>query len=135
MNYTRALLTSIMFYIGIAVIAILLMEFGHFTNESNLFHAIFTLLSIPLVLLAAKWYFHKDSPPTAKKGLGLGIIVFAWVIIFDIIFRVPQQMSGSIVAYYSDWKLLGEYLFDILLFAYAGFEFDDVYTQGAEKGE
>jgi len=133
MNYTRALFTSIIFYVLIAIGAILLLEFSPFSYTSGMFHVFMGLLFIPFTLVAAKWYFRKDSPPTAMKGLFLGIIVLVFVTIFDILLRVPQDMAGSLTAFYLDWRVIVEYLFILFLFAYFGFEFDDVYTQDVKK--
>lgn len=129
MNYTRAFGAAAIFYIMISVLAILLMEVANLGWNSGSFHLFLGILTIPTALLAAKWHFRKDSPPSTKKGLQLGAITVLVSFVADVVLRVPQEVTGSFTSYFSDWKLLASYAFVFLLMTYAGFEFDDIYTE------
>ncbi len=94
------------------------------------------IVSVPIVLVLAKWYFKMEAP-TTKKGFMLGVIALVIGAILDVVVlsilapRLETTFSELYKVFYTDWKF---YLaaFEILaLTTFAGFEFDATYTKKA----
>ncbi len=89
------------------------------------------LLSIPVVLLLAKWYFKKVMP-TPKAGFRLGVLAVAVAFLLDGLVVLGTYASGesldTFAAMYADWKVYATIVEIVLLTTYAGFEFDGTYT-------
>ncbi len=90
------------------------------------------LMSIPAVLLLAKWYFRKVSA-TKKNGFLLGIVTIVVSLLIDGLFIAGTIAAGESVetvkVLYTDWKFYATVLEIILLTTYAGYEFDSTYTE------
>ena len=136
MNYKRAVSFALVLYaiflsLGMATQAV------NGTFVMGLKQYIFWwIVSIPIVLVLAKWYFKLDAP-TTKKGFMLGIIALVVGAILDLLVigisapRVGMTFSEMYKIFYTDWRFYVGVIEILALCTFAGFEFDATYTKKA----
>lgn len=134
MNTKRALIFSVLWY-AISFLIILAFQAIFSTSVFGLReYAWFWVLSIPLVLGLAKWYFKMDAP-TTQKGFMLGVVALVVGLVLDVVIvgLITQNQGTAFGELF--WQYYGDPLFYVtlveilLLTTYAGFEFDATYTK------
>ena len=130
MNIKRAILTGVYTYIISFVIFGLLSFFVK--DNVMLLYILNWIVTVPLVLLLAKWYFRKGKI-TTKTGFLLGLIIIGVGLSFDATFYIltilMQQSTEIFDNMYKDWKFYLSVAEVVALTTYAGFEFDATYTK------
>ncbi len=130
MNIKRAILTGVYTYIISFVVFGLLSFFVK--DNVMLLYILNWIVTVPLVLLLAKWYFRKGKI-TIKTGFLLGLIIIGVGLSFDATFYIltilMQQSTEIFDNMYKDWKFYLSVAEVVALTTYAGFEFDATYTK------
>lgn len=134
MNYKRALSFALILY----VVFFVLMMGAQTATGSFVFglkeYIGMWVITIPIVLILAKWYFKLDAP-TTKKGFMLGIIALIVGAILDVLIigisapRFGMTFSEMYNIFYTDWKFYVAVIEILALCTFAGFEFDATYTK------
>lgn len=93
------------------------------------------IVTIPVVLMFAKWYFRKFQP-SLKRGAVLGIFTLVIFYILDTtMLLVSTPNAWEIVKnMYTDWKFYISIVVVLGTTMYAGFEFDKTYTFDEDSG-
>jgi CDP-diglyceride synthetase len=125
MNIKRMLLTGLMLFIDIILILSLFIYIPVLNTKPLIQNIIFFVLMVPLVLLSAKWYF-KVNPPTVTKGLILGTVVLLVVLVLGSL--VSFNCFGNYCQFFSVWNVVFSFFEILVLFVYAGWEFDSTFT-------
>lgn len=136
MNYKRALGFAILLYVVLFILMVGIQQIaGSFVLGLREYIALW-IISIPIVLFFAKWYFKMDTPSTAK-GFKLGIIALIIGAVLDaglIYISAPTMdmtFSELYGIFYTDWKFYIAVAEILALTTFAGFEFDATYTKKA----
>lgn len=132
MKIKRALGFGLILWIAAFMIISIFMFLPWFKESQMRVQIAWWVLEIPVVLLAAKWYFKVD-PPTIKKGFLLGVIGLVSGAVLDMIITVPLFAKTSYAEFFGDWKMWVGYAIVLLLTIFAGFEFDKTFTKRETK--
>lgn len=134
MNYKRAVYFALFLYVVFLVLIMGMQALtGSFVMGLREYIGMW-ILSIPVVLVLAKWYFKLDAP-TTKKGFMLGIIALVVGAILDLLIigisapRVGMTFSEMYKIFYTDWRFYVAVVEILALCTFAGFEFDGTYTK------
>lgn len=96
-------------------------------------HVIYLALTIPLILMLAKWYFRKFQP-SFSRGVFLGVYTLVVFYVFDIgMLFLGLSLDEVVSLLYEmirDWKFYALTVVVLGTTAYAGFEYDRTYTFG-----
>ena len=131
MNIKRSILFGVLLWAIIFVVLSLLMFTPFLAGKVLLWHIVFWVLLVPIVLGLCKWYF-KENPPTMKKGVLLGVAALVIGIVLDMALTMPLfilPQGGSYVAFYSDRMLYFGMAEVLILTTFAGVEFDATYSK------
>ena len=143
MNYKRALLFGLYVYLTSFIIFGLLSVLPWFSisagQEASMgLYLINWIVTIPLILLWAKWYFHQEEI-SVRNGFIIGLIAILVGLFFDGVFYALTIAAGESTeifdSMYTDWKFYVSILEVILLTTYAGFEFDSTFTAVPKKSK
>jgi hypothetical protein len=129
MNKKRAVLTGLIGYPLYAGVWFAITYIPYVNTSQWTQYITFYILFVPIALFLAKWYFREDSPSTAQKGLFLGISVAIVFSVIDNILGIPTNVGGGYADFYLNWYMFFMYIEIIFMFTYAGFEFDDTFTE------
>lgn len=135
MKIFRAILTAIVMYVlSVAVLMISSLILGGSISDLSLVsYMVYWVVIIPIVLVAAKWYF-KAIAPSFARGFFLGIVFILVGFLLDVTWLYAVDQLEGLKVLYSDWRLYLT-LFEVLALAsYAGFEFDGTFSAPV-KGE
>jgi len=141
MNVKRALYFAILLYLATFVVYGVLTLIPNITLISQ--HSVTLtgyvynwILTIPIVLILAKWYFRKATV-SWKQGVYLGLIASIVAILLDVVsvfltWQLDQPLD-VFVAMYTDWKFYVSLLEVTVLTTLAGSEFDATFTNRSTK--
>ncbi|MCF6276437.1 MAG: hypothetical protein L3J07_01165 [Candidatus Magasanikbacteria bacterium] len=117
MKIVRLLLSSLFLVLFIILYNWFFIGFISYEFSEIAYNIILWVLLIPFLFVNGKWYFKQDEPNT-KKGILLGVVWIASLILLELIL-------GNVVSGLISYIIFFEILLLAILF---GFEFDSTYS-------
>jgi len=139
MNYKRAIGFSVLLYIASFIVYGLTFVLPFLDGENlALSNFVFMwVLTIPIVLLFAKWFF-RSIPATVKNGFVLGVVAIIVGLSLDGLAVTAAYLAGESMdqfkELYGSWMFYATIIEIIVLTTFAGWEFDKTFTKRSGDG-